>query len=67
MFKKIFLLFISIFGFAQEQTKPISAFDFLKKYSNTRDLALSQNQDEVYSRIMDGFELPLVCSYEPFR
>lgn len=51
MFKKIFLLFISFFGFAQEQSKPTAAFDFFKKYINVRDLALSQNQDEVYFTI----------------
>lgn len=63
MIKKTFLLFVSIFGFAQEQTKTEPAFDFLKKYINTRDLALSQNQDEVYFTIQNTNEEVSVIAF----
>lgn len=63
MIKKTFLLFVSIFGFAQEQTKPEPAFDFLKKYINTRDLALSSTQDEVYFTIQNTNEEVSVIAY----
>jgi len=63
MLKKIFLLFISVFGFAQEQTKPIAAFDFLKKYINTRDLTLSSTQDEVYFTIQNTNEEVSVIAF----
>ena len=52
----LILLFVSKIGFAQEQTKPIAAFDFLKKYINTRDLAFSPTQDEVYFTIQNTNE-----------
>ena len=63
MIKKIFLLFATTFGFSQEQTHPVAAFDFLKKYINTRDLALSQNQDEVYFTIQNTNEEVSVIAY----
>lgn len=63
MIKKTFLLFVTIFGFAQESTKPAPAFDFLKKYINTRDLALSQNQDEVYFTIQNTNEEVSVIAF----
>lgn len=63
MIKKTFLLFLSIFGFAQEQTKPEPAFDFLKKYINTRDLALSSTQDEVYFTIQNTNEEVSVIAF----
>lgn len=56
-------LFICIIGFAQEQTKPIPAFDFLKKYINTRDLALSSTQDEVYFTIQNTNEEVSVIAF----
>ncbi|MES2863375.1 MAG: hypothetical protein V4666_04595 [Bacteroidota bacterium] len=63
MIKKTFLLFVSIFGFAQEHTKPEPAFDFLKKYINTRDLALSSTQDEVYFTIQNTNEEVSVIAF----
>lgn len=59
----LILLFATIFGFSQEQTKPVPAFDFLKKYINTRDLALSQNQDEVYFTIQNTNEEVSVIAF----
>jgi hypothetical protein len=59
----LILLFVTIFGFSQEQTKPVPAFDFLKKYINTRDLALSQNQDEVYFTIQNTNEEVSVIAF----
>jgi hypothetical protein len=63
MIKKTFLLFVTIFGFAQEQPKPVAAFDFLKKYSNTRDLALSSTQDEVYFTLQNTNEEVSVIAF----
>lgn len=63
MIKKTFLLFVTIFGFAQEQPKPEAAFDFLKKYNNTRDLALSSTQDEVYFTIQNTNEEVSVIAF----
>lgn len=63
MIKKTFLLFVSIFGFAQEQTKPKPAFDFLKKHINTRDLALSSTQDEVYFTVQNTNEEVSVIAF----
>lgn len=59
----LILLFVSTIGFAQEQTKPIAAFDFLKKYVNTRDLALSSTQDEVYFTIQNTNEEVSVIAF----
>lgn len=59
----LILLFISVIGFSQEQTKPIAAFDFMKKYINTRDVALSQNQDEVYFTIQNTNEEVSVIAF----
>ena len=59
----LIILFVTIFGFSQEQTKPVPAFDFLKKYINTRDLALSQNQDEVYFTIQNTNEEVSVIAF----
>lgn len=56
MIKKTFLFFVTIFGFSQEPTQPVPAFDFLKKYINTRDLALSSTQDEVYFTVQNTNE-----------
>lgn len=56
MIKKTFLLFVTIFGFSQEQAKPSAAFNFTKKYINTRDLALSSTQDEVYFTVQNTNE-----------
>ena len=63
MLKKTILLFVTIFGFSQEQTKPVPAFDFLKKYINSRDLALSSNQDEVYFTIQNTTEEVSVIAF----
>lgn len=63
MIKKIFLLFVTVCGFSQEQTQPVPAFDFLKKYINTRDLAISQNQDEVYFTIQNTNEEVSVIAF----
>ncbi len=63
MIKKTFLLFVTIFGFSQEQTKPDPAFDFLKKYINTRDLALSSTQDEVYFTVQNTNEEVSVIAF----
>ncbi len=63
MIKKTFLLFVTIFGFSQEQAKPVAAFDFLKKYINTRDLALSQNQEEVYFTVQNTNEEVSVIAF----
>lgn len=59
----LIILFVTIFGFSQEQTKPVPAFDFLKKHINTRDLALSQNQDEVYFTIQNTNEEVSVIAF----
>ena len=63
MIKKTVFFFVTIFGFAQEQTKPVPAFDFLKKYSNTRDLALSSTQDEVYFTVQNTNEEVSVIAF----
>lgn len=63
MIKKTFLLLVTIFGFSQEQTKPDPAFDFLKKYINTRDLALSSTQDEVYFTVQNTNEEVSVIAF----
>lgn len=63
MIKKTFLLFVTIFGFSQEQTKPAPAFDFMKKYINTRDLALSSTQDEVYFTVQNTNEEVSVIAF----
>ena len=63
MIKKTFLLFVTIFGFAQEQPKPLAAFDFLKKYNNSRDLALSSSQDEVYFTVQNTNEEVSVIAF----
>lgn len=63
MIKKIILLFVTTFGLAQETTKPEPAFDFLKKYINTRDLALSSTQDEVYFTVQNTNEEVSVIAY----
>lgn len=54
---------MTIFGFSQEQTKPDPAFDFLKKYINTRDLALSSTQDEVYFTVQNTNEEVSVIAF----
>lgn len=41
---------------AQMQTQPEPAFEFLTKYPNVRDFALSQNQQEAYFTIQSPFE-----------
>ena len=63
MIKKLFLLFVTVFGFSQETTKPVAAFDFLKKYINVRDLALSSNQDELYFTVQNTNEEVSVIAY----
>jgi Tol biopolymer transport system component len=59
----LILLFISVIGFSQTQTKPDPAFDFLKKYMNTRDLALSSTQDEVYFTVQNTNEEVSVIAF----
>lgn len=59
----LILLFISVIGFSQTQTKPDPAFDFLKKYINTRDLALSSTQDEVYFTVQNTNEEVSVIAF----
>ena len=52
----ISVLFLGIFGFSQEHTKPIPAFDILKKYQNVRDFTISKTQDEIYFTIQNPSE-----------
>lgn len=47
----LIVLFVFIFGFGQESKQPIPVFDFLSKYSSSRDFTISKNQDEVYFTI----------------
>lgn len=56
LFQIIFVLFLGIFGFSQELTKPIPAFDILKKYQNVRDFTISKTQDEIYFTIQNPSE-----------
>jgi hypothetical protein len=53
----LFTLFLfSTFSLAQENTKPVPAFDFLINYQNVRDIAISKNQDEIYFTIQSPDE-----------
>lgn len=56
LFQIIFVLFLGILGFSQELTKPIPAFDILKKYQNVRDFTISTTQDEIYFTIQNPSE-----------
>jgi len=56
LFKIIVLLLISGFSFSQVQTKPVPAFEFLKKYQNVRDFTISKTQDEIYFSIQSPTE-----------
>ncbi|MQP24814.1 hypothetical protein GFJ94_07020 [Flavobacterium sp. LMO8] len=52
----ISFLFLGIYGFSQEHTKPIPACEFLTKYQNVRDFTISKNQDEIYFSIQSPTE-----------
>ncbi|RAK22626.1 WD40 repeat protein [Flavobacterium aquaticum] len=55
-FQIIFVLFLGVFGFSQENSKPIPACEFLTKYQNVRDFTISKNQDEIYFSIQSPTE-----------
>ncbi len=55
-FQIISVLLLGVFGFSQEHTKPIPAFDILKRYQNVRDFTISRNQDEIYFTIQNPSE-----------
>ncbi|MDB5227021.1 MAG: hypothetical protein JWN78_1214 [Bacteroidota bacterium] len=56
--KNLFLLFAALLLSLTviSQNTPEPAFEFLSKYNNVRDLALSKNQDEVYFTIQSPNE-----------
>ncbi len=52
----IALLLNTLFSFAQNSDGPIKAFDFLEKYQNVRDIAISSNQEEAYFTMQSSDE-----------